>query len=110
MENRDVSVVLAERALEHGTQALRDGCRVVGLRVHARNARVVTRAGAQQVPLAALAQLAPERPLLALRPDLLIELAIFTQLPELQSGGAYLVGPDAGPYALWGRVGELAPL
>jgi phosphatidylglycerophosphate synthase len=85
------------------------GPRIVGLHNRARNARVLARAGAQCIELAAASQLAADQPLLAVRADLAINVALFDELPAAEQG-ALLLGPLGGPHALFGRAEQLRPL
>jgi CDP-L-myo-inositol myo-inositolphosphotransferase len=85
------------------------GPRIVGMHNRARNARVLARAGAQSIELAAASQLAADQPLLAVRADLAINVALFDALPAAEQG-ARLLGPAGGPHALFGRAEELRPL
>jgi CDP-L-myo-inositol myo-inositolphosphotransferase len=98
MEAREVSVVLADAL----------GERVVGMRVRARNQRVVQRAGAMCVDLARASELPPDRMLLALRADLVLQPLAFAQLPQ-GAQGACMVGPEAGPHALFGAARDVLP-
>jgi CDP-L-myo-inositol myo-inositolphosphotransferase len=97
MEARDVSVVLADAT----------GLRVVGIPVRERNLRVLSRAGASLATLEEVAQLAPERRVLAVRADFVLQVAVFAALPA-EANAACLVGPADGPYALFGPAHSVA--
>jgi CDP-L-myo-inositol myo-inositolphosphotransferase len=97
MQARDVSVVLADA----------DGQRVVGIPVRERNRRVAQRAGAPCIAAAEAGQLAPERRVLVVPAELALQPALFASLPT--AARACLVGPDGGPYALYGAAREVRP-
>jgi CDP-L-myo-inositol myo-inositolphosphotransferase len=98
MEAREVSVVLADA----------NGERVVGMHVRTRNQRVVQRAGAVCVELARARELPPDRALLAVRGDLALQPIAFTQLLR-DVRGACAIGPEGGPYALFGLARDVLP-
>lgn len=85
------------------------GPRIVGMANRARNARVLARAGARRVELAAGAGLAADQPLLALRADLAINVALLADLPD-PAAGPWLLGPAEGPHALFGHAEAVRPL
>jgi CDP-L-myo-inositol myo-inositolphosphotransferase len=85
------------------------GPRIVGMTNRARNERVLARAGLQPIELAAGAGLAPDRPLLAVRADLAINVALIAELPD-SATGVQLIGPADGPHALFGEAEAVRPL
>jgi 1L-myo-inositol 1-phosphate cytidylyltransferase / CDP-L-myo-inositol myo-inositolphosphotransferase len=85
------------------------GPRIVGLSNRARNARVLARAGAQQIELGAAGRLDADQPLLAVRADLAINVALLSDLPA-PGDAAKLIGPCGGPHALFGPAEQVRPL
>src|SRR5262249_256050 len=55
-----------------------------------------------------VSKLAPERRVLAVRADFVLQVAVFAALPA-EANAASLLGPADGPYALFGPAHDVAP-
>jgi len=86
-----------------------NGPRVVGMWNRARNERVLARCGIALIGADGCAGVAPERPLLAVRETLALNVAFCAAL-RAPGPAAQLIGPAGGPFALYGRARDVRPL
>ena len=106
---------MSDSAQVHAVLAPQDGPRVVGMRARARNLKVLARAGAQVVEAGSLSELQADTPVVALRADLTIGVALFDRLAEarnrLDGGPLRIVAEDgavdSGAFLLFGTAADV---